>query len=75
MKQAVIKEMIIYFVMLIVLAILMHGADLPRRMTILPLSKAWHPFVYTFVIYILIGAIRLSINKAKKMFSKQKIES
>lgn len=75
MKQAITKEIIIYFVMLVVLAILMHGADLPRRMTVLPLSKAWHPFVYTLVIYLLVGAIRLSINKAKKMFSKQKIES
>lgn len=75
MKQKIIKEVTIYFIMLVALALLMHGSDLPRRMTVLPLSKAWHPFVYTFIIYILIGLIRLSFNKAKNMFSRKKLES
>lgn len=70
MKKLLIKEFIIYFTMLIILAILMHGSDLPHRFTVLPLSKAWHPFVYTFIIYLIVLLFRLLAGKIKKLLVK-----
>ena len=72
MKRFIIKELIIYFCLLIILAFMMHGSELPDRASALTLSSAWHPVVYSFVVYLVMALVRFIVYKLQKMLFRAK---
>ncbi len=74
-KHAIKKELLIYLVMLIIFAILMHSdllSDPALRFQTMGIKENYsHPFVYSFVIYIIILIIRKTIDFVSAIFERK----
>jgi len=78
MKKVMIREAVIYAVLLILLSLLMHPdllSDMSNRLVHLhELGNYYHPIIYTFIVYILLLIIRLTINRVIFFVKKFKIK-
>jgi hypothetical membrane protein len=74
-KQCIIKEIIIYFIILIVLAVLMHPdllSNPSERLTaISELGKESHPFIYSFIFYLIVFGVRKIVRKVLSKIVKK----
>jgi uncharacterized membrane protein len=73
------KEILIYIVILVVAAIGMHPdliSDPAQRFSQMQsMGNYTHPFIYSFILYLIIGIFRVIIGFIKKLFtSKQSDE-
>ncbi len=75
MKKIILKEVVIYAIMLIVLALLMHPDLLssPSERLALMQEKGnhTHPILYSLIIYAITGLLRLLVGWIKKLFKKK----
>ncbi len=71
MIKVIKKELIIYFVILVALALLMH----PERITMIesPLQLL-HAFAWSFGVYVIVAIIRWSVAFFIKLFKKKSKE-
>lgn len=69
MKRLWLKEVIIFGVLLLGLALLMHGGDLGRRLGLALTSPSHfiHPILWTFPFYLLVWLFRVGFG----IFSKR----
>jgi len=71
------KELLYYFIILIILALVMHGdllsEPLLRLETMQEKGNYLHPFLYSFVVYSVILFLRGTINLVSKIFEKKQI--
>jgi len=70
------KELIIFLALFIVSSVLMHlnswqTHPIDHLQALFSHVMPYHPFLYVFLIYILIGIIRVMINLLKKLFSRK----
>ena len=74
-KHGLKREILIYIFMLLVLAVVMHVdllTDPSTRFEIMHEKENYsHPFLYTFVIYIIIFIIRKAIDLIAVLFQKK----
>lgn len=75
-KNCIIKEIVIYFIILIILAFTMHpdllSEPIKRLDTMAEMGKYAHPFLYASIFYLVVYGIRKIINKIlKKTISKK----
>jgi hypothetical protein len=74
MKKVMIREAVIYTVLLIVLSLLMHPdlfSDAGDRLTHLhERGNYYHPFLYAFIVYILLLFVRITIEKVIFLIKK-----
>ncbi len=72
MKRIVIREVILYLFLCLFLAIWMHwnawkSHPLEQLQAISTAPLGWlHPFVFTFIVYLIIGVVRLFIAFVRK---------
>jgi hypothetical protein len=76
MKKVLLREMAIYAVLLLTMALLMHPdllTDPSQRMAVLQdRGNYLHPLVYAGVLYALIGIIRIAVRFLRRIGSRQK---
>jgi len=74
-KLAIKREILIYIVMLLVLAVIMHmdllSNPTSRFETMVEKGNYSHPFLYTFVIYTIILIIRKTLDFIIGLFEKK----
>ena len=81
MKKVVIREAVIYTVLLILLSLLMHSDLLfhpgERLVHMYERGNYYHPWIYAFIVYILLFFVRIIIKKViltiKKFGFKQEL--
>ena len=75
LKKALIKEILYYFLTLLVLALIMHIdllSDPLGRVAIMQEKENYsHPFIYAFVVYIIIFIVRKIIDFITGLFGKK----
>ena len=75
MQKVILKEVVIYVVMLIALALIMHPDLLSSPSDRLALMQEkenfTHPILYSLIIYAVIGLLRLLFGWIKKFFVKK----
>jgi len=76
MKSIVIREMTIYVILLVALALLMHPdllSNPTERFSLMQERKNYfHPLVYTFIIYLFLLIVRFIVKKIVVFFKKIK---
>jgi len=74
MKTIIIREIALFFTILLILAILMHGAELPHRFSLAleSPSKFMHPFYWTFGVYVVVVLLRAIIKFIIKLKNRAK---
>ncbi len=74
MQKTLIREMAIYAILLVVLALMMHPDLLfnpTERISLMQERKNYfHPLIYTFILYSLFFFIRLVVKKTVILFRK-----
>ncbi|SFV50590.1 hypothetical protein MNB_SM-7-1130 [hydrothermal vent metagenome] len=72
MRRVLIREIAIYAILLITLAFLMHpdliGSPSERFALMLERGNYFHPFIYAFIIYIVLFLLRIFFSFIKKIF-------
>jgi uncharacterized integral membrane protein len=76
MAKKIIKEIIVYFLILIILALFWHPDLLENPMertnNLLDGANAIsHPFKFAFFMYLVFGIVRLAVYSIKKLFCKK----
>jgi len=76
MKGIVIREMTIYVILLVALALIMHPDLLPNPTERFSLMQErqnyFHPLIYTFIVYFFFFIPRFIIKKIATLFKKIK---
>lgn len=79
MKNKIIKELIIYAIIVAGLALLMHPDLLSTPSERLGLMQQkgnhTHPLIYSFIIYLAVGGLRALIGWIRKLFKKREENS
>jgi len=74
-KKALIKEILYYFLTLLILALIMHidllSDPLARVSMMQEKENYFHPFIYAFVIYIVIFIVRKIIDFVMGLFERK----
>ncbi|QKF80819.1 hypothetical protein CRV08_09170 [Halarcobacter ebronensis] len=70
------KELIIFFSLLVIVSIGIHfdawiNHPMEHMESLFSHSMAYHPFLYVFLIYLVIGFFRVIINLIKKLFKRK----
>lgn len=75
MRQRIKIELIVYFITLAAVAVFMHPdllSDPASRFShMLERQNYFHPFIYSFIIYLLAGLLRVIVIAVKKIIQKR----
>jgi H+/Cl- antiporter ClcA len=76
MKSIVIREMTIYVILLVALALVMHPdllSNPTERFSLMQERQNYfHPLIYTFVVYLFLFIVRFVVKKTATLFKKIK---
>jgi ABC-type multidrug transport system fused ATPase/permease subunit len=76
MQKKLIREVVVFTTLLIFLALMMHPDLLSHpqeRFSLMQERENFlHPFIYTFIIYTVIGVFRWIVKKVINLFTKRK---
>ncbi|NWF66976.1 MAG: hypothetical protein HXX81_05865 [Campylobacterales bacterium] len=74
MKTIIIREIALFFGLLLLLAILMHGAELPHRFSLALENPSifMHPFYWTFGVYVIVILFRAIVKFIIKLKNRSK---
>ncbi|MEO1938246.1 MAG: hypothetical protein ABGW85_06355 [Sulfurimonas sp.] len=77
MKSIVIREVTIFVILLVTLALLMHPdllSDPTQRLALMQARANYaHPFFYAFFIYFFLFIVRFTVKKIATLFKKKKV--
>jgi len=70
------KELLIFVVLFVISSLVVHMTSfietpIEQLKALFSHAMPYHPFLYVFLIYIVIAIIRFAINLLKKLFSKK----